>query len=215
LRALVAHGSLADDVAAVGEVTKTIVNVTSAGDGQPHLPAAAIRAITLVANGLSPLQVARNGLGGLRLSEPRNGPLDKKGAASRILDASARINAAELARLDDFASDKTDADGRAERGLGLAELRRMMDANFERAAGTRRSIDRSLMNGEWPILLKVMGKQGKIGRYLSITEVRDPFVERRLPERMSRRLTGDWRVIPPVTVFPEGLKSAEERRQKP
>jgi hypothetical protein len=66
----------------------------------------------------------------------------------------------------------------------------MMDANFERAAGRRRSIDRRLMDGEWPILLKVMGKQGKTGRYLSLVEVRDLFVERRLPERMSRRLTG-------------------------
>jgi hypothetical protein len=80
----------------------------------------AIRAIALVANGLGPLQVARNGLGGLHLSELRNGPLDKKGAGSRFLDASARINAAELARLDDFASDKIDADSRAERGLDLA-----------------------------------------------------------------------------------------------
>jgi hypothetical protein len=190
LRALVAHGLLADDVAAVGEVTKTIVNVASAGDGQPRLPAAAIRAIALVANGLSPLQVARNGLGGLRLSELRNGPLDKKGAGSRILDASATVNAAELARLDEFASDKIDADGRAERGADLAELQRMMDANFGRAAGKRRRIDRWLMDGEWPILLKVMGKQGKTGRYLSLLEVRNLFVERRLPERMSRRLTG-------------------------
>jgi len=190
LRALVAHGLLADDVVSIGELTKTIVKVAGAGDGQPQLPSSAIRAIALVANGLSPLQVARNGLGGLRLSELRNGPLDKKGAGSRVLDASARINTAELERLDDFASDKTDADGHVERGLDLAELRRMMDANFERAAERRRSIDRWLMNGEWPILLKVMGKQGKLGRYLSITEVGDLFVERRLPERMSRRLTG-------------------------
>ncbi len=134
--------------------------------------------------------MVRNGLGGLRLSELRNGPLDKKGAGSRVLDASARIDTAELARLDDFASDKTDADGHVERGLDLAELRRMMDANFERAAERRRGVDRWLMNGEWPILLKVMGKLGKLGRYLSTTEVRDLFVERRLPERMSRRLTG-------------------------
>jgi hypothetical protein len=190
LRALVAHGLLADDVVAVGKVTKTIANVASAGDGLPHLPTPAIGAIALVANGLSPLQVARNALAGLRLSALRNGPLDKKGAGSRILDASARINAAELARLDDFASGKTDADGRGEYGLDSAELRRMMDANFERAAERRRSIDRWLMNGEWPILLEVMGKQGKTGRYLSIVEVRDLFVERRLPERMSKRLTG-------------------------
>ena len=44
------------------------------------------------------------------------------------------------------------------------------------------------MEGEWPILLKVMGKQGKRGRYLSVKEVRQLFVDRRLPQRMSRRL---------------------------
>jgi hypothetical protein len=190
LRALVAQGLVADDAAAIGEVTEVIVRVAKAGDGEPRLPAAAIRAIALIANGLSPLKLARNSLQGLRLNELRNGPLDKKGAGSGILDASARIDKAELARLDEFASDKTDAEGRTERGLDAAELRRMMDANFERAAGRRRKIDRKLMDGEWPILLKVMGKKGKAGRYLSVSEVRDLFVERRLPERMSRRLTG-------------------------
>jgi len=189
LRALVAQGLVADDAAPVGEVTRVVMNVASAGDGKPRLPAAAIRAIALISNGLGPLQVARNALRGLRLNELRNGPLDKRGAGSGILDASARIDDAELARLDEFASDKVDANGRTERGLGLAELKRMMDANFERAAGRRRKIDRRLMDGEWPVLLKVMGKNGKAGRYLSVKEVRDLFVERRLPERMSRRLS--------------------------
>ena len=70
----------------------------------------------------------------------------------------------------------------------MAELQRMMNANFERAVGRRRKIDRRLMEGEWPILLKVMGKNGNAGRYLSIVEVRDLFVARRLPKRMSKRL---------------------------
>jgi hypothetical protein len=188
LRALVAQGLLADDVVSLGTITSTIVKVANAGDGQPELPAAAIRAIALVANGLTPLQMARNGFGGLRLNELRNGPLDKKGAGSRILDAKAKVDPKELARLEEFASEKTDADGHAEPGLDLDELQRMMDANFERAAGHRRSIDRKLMDGEWPILLKVMGKQGKTGRYLSLKEVGELFVERRLPERMSGRL---------------------------
>jgi hypothetical protein len=190
LRALVAQGLLADDVSPLGEVTDVIMKVADAGDGQPQLPAAAIRAIALIANGLGPLQVGRNGLRGLRLNELRNGPLDKKGAGSGILDASARVDPAQLARLDEFASDQTDAEGRTERGLRLADLQRMMDANFERAAGRRRQIDRRLMEGEWPILLKVMGKDGKNGRYLSVEEVRDLFVERRLPQRMSTRLAG-------------------------
>jgi hypothetical protein len=66
----------------------------------------------------------------------------------------------------------------------------MMDANFERAAGRRRAIDRKLMDGEWPVLLKVMGKQGQGGRYLSLADVRDLFEKRRLPDRLAARLPG-------------------------
>ena len=68
------------------------------------------------------------------------------------------------------------------------ELRRFMDANFERAAGRRRRIDRALMNGEWPVLLKVMGKGKGARRYLSMTELRTLFVQRQLPRRMRDQL---------------------------
>jgi hypothetical protein len=44
------------------------------------------------------------------------------------------------------------------------------------------------MDGEFPILLRVMGKQGRDERYLSIAEVKTLFAERRLPERMTRQL---------------------------
>jgi hypothetical protein len=188
LRALVARGRLPDDKAPIGEVTKTIIGVAKTGDGAPALPGAAIRAIALMANGLSPFQLTRNGLGGLRINELRGGPLDKRGAGSGILDGRAKINGVELDRLDAFASDQQDADGQTERGLNIDDLKRMMDANFERAAGRRRRIDRRLMDGEWPILLQVMGKHGKAGRYLSVAEVRNLFVERRLPERMVKKL---------------------------
>jgi hypothetical protein len=63
-----------------------------------------------------------------------------------------------------------------------------MDANFARAAGRRRMIDRALMNGEWPILLQVMGRKGRGGRYLSFQEVADLFKKRSFPERMTKRL---------------------------
>ena len=43
------------------------------------------------------------------------------------------------------------------------------------------------MNGEWPVLLKVMGKAGKSGSYLSGAEVRDLVVNRRLPARLHGR----------------------------
>ena len=196
LRALVSQGQLPNGDVSLGEVTRVVVEVAAAGDGKEKLPAAAAAAIALAANGLSPLQLARNALGGVTLNELRNGPLDKKGAGSRILDAKAKVNPAELARLDEFASDKQDADGKTERGLDLTEITRMMDANFERAAGYRRLIDRTLMDGEWPILLKVMGKrggkqagkQGKSGLYLSLKDVADLFEKRTLPKRMMQRL---------------------------
>lgn len=187
LRALVAQGLVPDDKLAIGELTQTIVAVAERGDGAPKLPAAAVRLIAVMANGLSPLRLARSALDGLQLDALRGGPLDKQGVGSGILDRDARISRAELDRLDDFAGDKLDADGQAERGLGLSDLNRMMDANFERAAGRRRRIDRRLMNGEWPVLLRVMGKQGKAERYLSLADLRTLFVERRLPARMTTK----------------------------
>ena len=63
-----------------------------------------------------------------------------------------------------------------------------MDANFERARGKRRWIDRKLMEGEWPVLLRIMGKGEGEQRYLSVAEVRTLFAERRLPERINARL---------------------------
>ena len=114
--------------------------------------------------------------------------MDKKGVGSRILDSNAEIDFEELNRLGTFASPKLNAAGESELGLNLNEIQTYMDANFKRAEGHRRRIDRKLMNGEWPVLLKVMGKNGADGRYLSIAEVRDLYIERRLPLRMTRQL---------------------------
>ncbi|MEK8034055.1 hypothetical protein AACH06_24795 [Ideonella sp. DXS29W] len=185
LRALVSQGLLPDGGASLGEVTQTIRRVAATGDGSPDLPAVAIRAIALIANGLGPFSLARNATSGVRLNELRNGPLDKKGAGSGILDSQARVVDAELKRLATFASNKTDASGRTELGLSLDELTTMMDANFERAAGRRRAVDRRLMDGEWPVLLKVLGKEGPNGRYLAVADVNTLIKERRLPARMA------------------------------
>lgn len=188
LRALVAQGLLPDDSAPLGEVARTVARVARAGEGEPALAPAAIRAIALIANGLGPGALLRNAGAGLHLDRLRDGPLDKHGVGSGLLDAQARFVAAEWARLESFASDKTAADGRVERGLDARELTRMMDANFERATGRRRRVDRALMNGEWPILLKVLGQRGAKGRYLSLAELRELVEHRRLPARMLARL---------------------------
>jgi hypothetical protein len=188
LRALVAEGRLDGATEPLVHVAATVADVAKSGDGEPTLPVAAIYAIALIAHGLGPLSVARTQHRGLRPDALRDGPLDKHGAGSGILDASGHVDGAELDRLDTFARLYPSAAGRREGGLGADELGRYMDANFERAAGRRRLVDRRLMDGEWPVLLKVMGKDGPDGRYLSVAEVRSLFVDRRLPRRMLARL---------------------------
>jgi hypothetical protein len=188
LRALVAQGLLDDRVATIGDATDTIQRVAATGEGHPQVPGLAVRLIALLANGLFPTKVLDNAVRGMKLAQLRDGPLDKHGAGSRILDADANVDRAELERLAAFATPKTRADGTKEPGLSLKQLEKMMDANYERAEGHRRLVDRQLMNGEWPVLLEVMGRQGKRGRYLSVAEVRTLFEKRTLPARMTKQL---------------------------
>ena len=186
LRALVAEGLLDDRRATIGDADDTINRVAATGVGSPQLPSLAIRLIALLSNGLGPGAVLASAIHGFKLNKLRNGPLDKKGAGSRILSARGQINESELDRLKEFASPKESAGSRKEPGLDEAEVQAMMDANYERAEGHRRLVDRQLMNGEWPVLLEVMGKDGKNGRYLSLKEIRTLFVQRKLPTRMMK-----------------------------
>ena len=188
LRALVSAGKLADDREPLAKVAAVVAASAHTGDGRPELPRAAIFAIASVANGLGPLSLLDAQWHGLQLNALRGGPLDKKGAGSRILNARGAIDAKEMSRLRTFANNKQNDDGSSEPGLGLAELRASMDANLARAAGRRRIIDRTLMLGEWLVLLKVMGKEGPGGRYLALQDVIDLFKDRVLPERMNKRL---------------------------
>lgn len=144
--------------------------------------------IALFANGLAPTQLLHNLSDGFAADQLRGGPLDKQGAGSRILDTQGEVNPAQLDRLDTFAVDKVDTAGHAERGLGAEQIKTMMDANFARAAGARRLVDRALMDGEWPVLLLVMGKPSAEGPYLSVPELRTLFVRHRLPQRVMDRL---------------------------
>ena len=188
LRALVATGRLSDDREPLAKVAAVVAARARAGDGRPVLPRQAVFAIGSVANGLGPLSLLDTQWHGLQLNALRGGPLDKKGVGSGILDARGAIDAKEVSRLRGFATEKPNDDGSSELGLGLPELRAYMDANFARAAGRRRIIDRTLMIGEWPVLLKVMGKEGAGGRYLCLQDVIDLFKNRSFPERMNKRL---------------------------
>lgn len=189
LRALVAHGLLDNRVATVGHATEVIERVAATGEGNPVLPSLAVRLVALLSNGLSPGTVLETGLHGVKLSKLRNGPFDKKGVGSRILDSKAHVNTSELDRLKEFASLKVSGNGTKELGLDAQELESMMDANYERAGDRRRLIDRQLMKGEWPTLLEVMGKDAQDGRYLSLREIKSLFAKRRLPSRMIKHLS--------------------------
>ena len=188
LRSLVAEGLLDDRGATIGDATEVIERVAATGEGEPRLPSLALRVIALLANGLGPAALLENAVDGVRLNKLRNGPFDKQGNGSRILDTRGRVRLAELDRLKDFASSKNTPGGGRELGLDAADLDAMMDANAARAGDRLRLVDRQLMSGEWPPLLEVMGKEGADGRYLSLRELRALFVERRLPARMLKRL---------------------------
>jgi hypothetical protein len=189
LRALVSDGLLNDSYEPLAQLTSTIQKVARTGDGKPELPSVPIVLIALIANGLGPLQLVRTAMAGVHLSGLRGGPLDKKGVGSGILDQTGSFDQRQLDRMASFGSKKVDADGNAEIGLNLAEITTFMNANFARAEGRRRMIDRRLMDGEFPILLRVIGKQGRDERYLSIAELKTLFAERLLPERMVRPRT--------------------------
>jgi hypothetical protein len=188
LRALVASGHVPDKGESISSLVDTLGKARG-GDAETNKKfRKKAKLVAMAANGLWPWDIIHNALSGVRLHKLRDGPLDKHGVGSGILNTEAVCIEAELARLNDFASPKSDSAGVAEAGLDAAQIKAMMDANFARAAGKRRKIDRKLMDGEWPILLEIMGKPSTQGLYLSLTEVRALIVERKLPQRVEARL---------------------------
>ena len=189
LRTLVAGGFVDGHIVPLPRLTETIEAATGENGLKERLAGLEIYLVALVANGLSPLRLLRSWWSGAVLDELRNGPLDKHGVGSRILNAEGEVDEKEIARLAEFGKDRPDLSGRMERGLTSPEITAYMNANFERAKDTRRWYDRLLMNGEWPVLLNIMGKGEGKERYLSVSEVRTLFVERKLPQRIVARLT--------------------------
>jgi len=188
LRAVAESGAISNEHDPLSHVSH--VTLDAFVNPSPKRPIlAAVWGIGLIGNGLGPRSLLRNLLGGVRPEQLRGGPLDKRGAGSRILDLNANVVEAELARLRDFAVECTDPEtGAPELGLRIENLTRMMDANFARAKGNRRAVDRRLMNGEWPILLRVMGKSSDAGDYWSVSELEALFVSRELPARVMSRI---------------------------
>ena len=142
--------------------------------------------VAVIANGLGPLRVLKSAISGAVLDELRDGPLDKHGGGSRILDVDAKVHEDEIARLAGFGKDRKDPAGGVERGLTANEIDTFMKANLKRDGDAARWYYPMLMKGEWPVLLKILGKGEGEERYLSVAEVRTLFVERRLPSGSPR-----------------------------
>ncbi|MGQ0685153.1 di-heme-cytochrome C peroxidase [Bradyrhizobium sp.] len=190
LRAVVSEGYVGGHNVPLGTLAQTV----QAASGKTGFAKVKVgietRLVALVANGLSPFRLIRSWWSGATLDELRNGPLDKHGVGSRILDAKADVHEDEIERLASFGKERLDPmGGGMEIGLSGSEITTYMNANFERAKGHRRAVDRMLMNGEWPVLLNIIGKGEGEARYLSVAEVRTLFKERRLPERINARLS--------------------------
>jgi hypothetical protein len=188
LRGLVAGGYVDGHVVPLPKLTATIESATGKTGLKERLAGMETYLVALIANGLSPLRLFKSWRSGAVLDQLRNGPLDKHGVGSRILGVNGEVDESEITRLADYGSDYADPDGGTERGLNAQQITAYMNANFARAKDHRRPIDRLLMNGEWPVLLDILGKGEGGNRYLSISEVRTLFIDRVFPQRIVLRL---------------------------
>jgi hypothetical protein len=174
LRALVANGYVGGHVVPLSQLAE-MVGCASGETGSAltkvHIET---RMVAGIANGLGPLRILKSATSGAVLDELRNGPLDKHGGGSRILDVDGK--------------DCKDPAGGIETGLTATEIETFMAANIKRDGDAARWYYPMLMKGEWPVLLKILGKGEGEARYLSVAEVRTLFVERRLPDRITARL---------------------------
>jgi hypothetical protein len=188
LRALVANGYVGGHVVPLSQLAE-MVGLASGETGAAQKDVRVkTRMVAVIANGLGPLRVLQSATSGAVLDELRDGPLDKHGGGSRILDVDAKVHEDEIARLAGFGKDRKDPAGVVERGLTATEIDTFMKANLKRDGDAARWYYPMLMKGEWPVLLKILGKGEGEERYLSVAEVRTLFVERRLPDRITARL---------------------------
>lgn len=187
LRALQALNYISPQEAPLENVSHIVTVAMNSGIEKPP-PKFAIKLLALLASAKSVPVFMQTLSKGFSVDNLRLGPLDKRGVGSGIIDLEGNICEDQLMRLDSFAADFEDESGTLERGLNDAAINRMMDENFARPSAHRRWFDRLLMNGEWPALLETMGKTHLSNPYLSLSEVKDLFVDRRLPERVVARL---------------------------
>lgn len=188
LRGLVGEGFVDGGTVPLNTLSQTIANASGETGLKKISARIQVRGVALIANGFK--HILKSIWSGAQLDALRGGPLDKRGAGSRILGVDGKVNEDEIARLASFGRTYTDPNtGSSEPGLNAAEIKTFMRDNLRRAGSAARWYYPLLMKFEWPILLKIMGK-GKQDeeRYLSVADVRTLFEERKFPERIDQRI---------------------------
>ena len=188
LRGLVAGGFVGGHIVPIPELCNKIEAASGEHGAKEKMVGIETYGVALIANGLNPVRLLKSATSGAVLDELRDGPLDKHGAGSRILDATANVHEDEIDRLATFGKECKNPAGGTERGLTAKEIETFMAANLKRVGDQARWYYPMLMKGEWPVLLNIMGKGEGDERYLSVAEVRTLFVERRFPDRIVARL---------------------------
>src|SRR5215471_19905180 len=102
LRGLVAGGYVGGHIVPLPKLTATIEAATGEKGLKERIAGMEIYLVALIANGLSPLRLFKSWWSGAVLDELRNGPLDKHGAGSRILNVDGRVDESEIERLAGF-----------------------------------------------------------------------------------------------------------------
>jgi hypothetical protein len=188
LRALVANGCVGGHTVPLSELCRLIEAASGEHGVKETVVGIKTYLVAVGANGLGHL--IKSATSGAVLDELRNGPLDKHGAGSRILDVSGHVLEDQIDRLATFGKDRRDPAGGTERGLSAKEIDTFMAANLKRAGDAAKFYYPLLMKGEWPVLFNIMGKGEGEARYLSVAEVRTLFVEKRFPDRIVALLNG-------------------------
>jgi hypothetical protein len=184
LRALVANGYVGGHTVPLGTLTEDI----GLASGKTGMSLMGAKALTYVIAMIANSHPLRSMTSGAVLDELRNRLLDKHGAGSRILDAEAHVQPEQIDRFAGFGREYANPDGGTERGLNAQEIKTFMAENLKRAGDKARWSYPIMMQGEWPVLLDILGKGEGEARYLSVADVRTLFVDRRLPKRITDRL---------------------------
>lgn len=188
LRGLVGEGFVEGGTVPLNTLSQTIANATGEAGLKKVSARIQVRGVAMIANGVT--HILKSIWSGAQLDALRGGPLDKRGAGSRILGVDGKVNEDEIARLASFGRTYIDPNtGSSEPGLNATEIKTFMRDNLQRAGSAARWYYPLLMKFEWPILLKIIGK-GKQGeeRYLGVADVRTLFEQRQFPQRINQRI---------------------------